>query len=589
MEIVIVLLIVAAAMLLFATEVLPMDVLAIVILCSLVVTGLITPVEAVSGFSNPATLTVAAMFVLSAGLNSTGALAALGQRLIRHGRNEIALMVLVMLLMALVSPFINNTAAVAVFLPLVIHAAHTHNIAASKILIPMSFASQFGGVCTLIGTSTNLLVSSISEKSGYGGFGMFEFSKLGLVMVLVGFVYFLVVGHWLLPRRREGELVEAYGLGEYMTELRVLPGGRLIGKTVMESRLGESKDITVIEILRGDRKIWSPLYEPLQAGDILLVRGSVKELFKLKNSMGLEIEPQFKLQDRRLASQDMELVEALVAPRSILVGRTLRGIDFHWRFKSIVLAMHRRGHVLREKLAMTRLRPGDALLLLTPKTEVVKLRKEEGLILLEPRRDVTLDRRKAPLALVIVAAVVLLAAFKILPIVASALAGCAAMVITRCLRPEDVYRAIEWKVIVLLAGVIPLGVALEKTGTANLVVDAALGWAGDSGPIVMLVLLYLLTALLTEFISNNAAAILLAPVAISAAVALNVDHKPFLIAVTFAASTSFATPVGYQTNAMVYNAGGYRFVDFTKVGLPLILLFCVVAAYFIPKFFPFHP
>lgn len=585
----IVLLIVAAAMILFATEIMPMDAVAVVVLCCLVVAGLVTPGEAVSGFSNQATITVAAMFVLSAGLNSTGALAVLGQRLIRHGQNETVLMVLVMLLMVLVSPFINNTAAVAVFLPLAIHAAHTHNIAASKILIPMSFASQFGGVCTLIGSSTNLLVSSISEDSGYGSLGMFEFTKLGLVMVVVGLVYFMAVGRWLLPRRREGELVEAYGLGEYMTELRVLPGGRLIGKTVIESRLGESKDITVIEILRGNRKIWSPLYEPLQAGDILLVRGSVKELFKLKNSMGLEIEPQFKLQDRRLVGQEMELVEALIAPRSMLVGRTLRGVDFHWRFKSIVLAMHRRGHVLRDKLAMTRLRAGDALLLLVPKKELVQLRKDESLILLEPRRDVTLNRRKAPLALGIVAAVVLLAALHILPIVASALLGCVAMVLTRCMRPEDVYRAIEWKVIVLLAGVIPLGMALEKTGTARLVVDYVLGWAGDSSPVIMLVTLYLLTAVLTEFMSNNAAAILLAPVAITAAGTLNVDPKPFLIAVTFAASTSFATPVGYQTNAMVYNAGGYRFADFTKVGLPLILIFCVVATYFIPKFFPFHP
>jgi di/tricarboxylate transporter len=589
METLIVLLIVAAAMLLFATEVLPMDVVAIVVLCSLVVTGLIAPEEAISGFSNPATITVAAMFVLSAGLNSTGALAALGQRLIRHGRNEIVLMVLLMLLMVLVSPFINNTAAVAVFLPLAIHAANTHNIPASKVLIPMSFASQFGGVCTLVGSSTNLLVSSVSEKAGHGSLGMFEFTPLGVVMVGVGLVYFLAVGHWMLPRRREGELVETYGLGEYITELRVLPGARLIGKTVVDSRLGESKDITVIEILRGDRKIWSPLYEPLQEGDILLVRGSVKELFKLKNSMGLEIEPQFKLQDERLEGQDLELVEALVAPRSLLVGRTLRGIDFHWRFKSIVLAMHRRGHVLRDKLALTRLRPGDALLLLVPKKELVQLRRDESLILLEPRRDVALNRRKAPLALTIVAAVVLVAALKILPIVASALLGCAAMVLTRCLRPEDVYRAVEWKVIVLLGGVIPLGMALEKTGTAQLVVDLGLRWAGESGPLVMLVTLYLLTALLTEFISNNAAAILLAPVAITAAVTLNVDTKPFLIAVTFAASTSFATPVGYQTNAMVYNAGGYRFADFTKVGLPLILLFCVVATYFIPKFFPFHP
>jgi di/tricarboxylate transporter len=589
MDIVIVLLIVAAAMLLFATEVLSMDVVALIILCVLAVSGLVTPDEAVSGFSNPATITVAAMFVLSAGLNSTGALAAVGQRLIRHGKSETSLLILVMLLTALVSPFINNTAAVAVLLPLVISAAASRKIPNSKLLIPLSFASQFGGVCTLVGTSTNLLVSAISEQSGHGAFGMFDFTKLGLVMVAAGLVYFLTVGRWLLPTRREGELVATYGLGEYITELRVLPHSKLIGKTVLDAQLGENHEITVLEILRGDRKIWSPLYDPLHAGDILLVRGFVKNLFKLKNSVGLEIEPQFKLQDKRLGGEDMELVEALVPPRSTLIGRTLRGLDFHWRYKTIVLAIHRRGQVLRNKLVETRLRPGDALLLLGRKKEVEPLRRDANLVLLEPRRDVTLNRRKAPLALIIVALVVLVAALKILPIVAAALIGCVAMVLTRCLRPDDVYRSVDWRVIVLLAGVIPLGLALEKSGAAHSVVTQVLGLVGDSGPMVMLVTLYVMTSVLTEFISNNAAAVLLAPVAISAADTLGVDAKPFLIAVTFAASTSFATPVGYQTNTMVYTAGGYKFTDFLKVGLPLILIFCVLSMIFIPKLWPFHP
>lgn len=587
MDIALVLIIVLAAVVLFSTERFSVDVVALLILGTLLITGLVTPSEGISGFSNPATVTVAAMFVLSSGLNRTGALAALGQALIRHGKNQTMLLLLVMAGVALVSPFINNTAAVAVFLPLVAGAAASRNISSSLLLIPLSFASQFGGVCTLIGTSTNLLVSSIAARAGVGAFGMFEFSKLGLIMVAAGVIYFLVAGRWLLPKRRAAQLTQAYSLGEYIAELRAVAGSPLLGKTVSEAKLGEAYDITVLEILRGEHKIWFPLDEPLREGDVLLVRGAVKELFKLKNSVGLELQPEFKLQERQLAGEQMELVEVLLAPQSRLTGRTLKNLDFHWRYKSLVLALHRRGSILREQLANVRLRAGDALLLLGPKAAIARLREDDSFLVLEPRRDVVLDRRKAPVALVIVGLVVALAALNALPIVATALLGCGAMVVTGCLRAEDAYRAIEWKVVVLLAGVLPLGMALEKTGAAQMLADHALGAARDAGPVMVLAALYLLTATLTEFMSNNAAAVLLAPVAISTAAKLGLDPKPFLIAVTFAASTSFATPVGYQTNTMVYNAGGYRFSDFLKVGIPLNLIFCALAAYFIPRFWPF--
>ena len=587
MDIALVSLIVLAAIVLFATEHLSVDVVALLVLGALLVTGLVTPAEGISGFSSPATVTVAAMFVLSAGLKRTGALAALGQALIRHAKNETVLLVLVMTGVALVSPFINNTAAVAVFLPLVTGAAASRNISSSRLLIPLSFASQFAGVCTLIGTSTNLLVSSIAADSGVGAFGMFEFTKLGLIMVAAGMVYFLVVGRWLLPKRRAAPLTETYSLGEYITELRVGNGSPLLDKSVREAKLGETHDITVLEILRGEHRIWFPMDEPLREGDVLLVRGSVKELFKLKNSLGLELEPEFKLQQRKLAGDETELVEVLLAPQSRLAGRTLKNLDFHWRYKSIVLALHRRGTVLREQLASVPLRAGDALLLLGPGADIARLRDDDNFLVLEPRRDVVLNRRRAPVALGIVGLVVALAGFEVLPIVATALLGCAAMVLTRCLRAEDAYRAIEWKVIMLLAGILPLGLALEKTGAACVLVDHALGFARGADPVVVLAALYLLTAALTEFMSNNAAAVLLAPVAISTAVKLGLDPKPFLIAVTFAASTSFATPIGYQTNTMVYNAGGYRFSDFLKVGIPLNLMFCALAAYFIPKFWSF--
>ncbi len=247
-------------------------------------------------------------------------------------------------------------------------------------------------------------------------------------------------------------MTEAYGLGEYITELRVVAGSPLLGKSVLEAKLGETQDITVLEILRGDRKIWFPLYEPLREGDVLLVRGAVKELFKLKNSLGLELEPEFRLHEHPLAGEEMELVEVLLAAQSRLAGRTLKTLDFHWRYKTIVLALHRRGKALREKLADVRLRSGDALLLLGPKTEIARLRDDDNFMVLEPRRDIVLDRKKAPVALGIVGLVVTLAALNVLPIVVTSLLGCAAMVVTRCLRAEDAYRAIEWKVIVLLAG-----------------------------------------------------------------------------------------------------------------------------------------
>ncbi len=587
MEIAAILLIVVVAVVLFATERVPVDVVALLVLAALLVCGVLTTGEGLVGFGNPATVTVAAMFVLSAGLSQTGALDAVGRALIRHGRGEAWQMALVMGVAAALSPFINNTAVVAVFLPLVVSAAKSRKVAPSKLLIPLSFASQFGGVCTLVGTSTNLVVNAFAEGAGLRGFSLFEFAGLGAIMVAAGMLYFLVVGRRLLPDRRPTELTEAYDLGEYITELRVMPGSPLVGKTVAQSKLGEAHDITVLEILRGERAIWSPRAVAIREGDVLLARGEVKELFKLKDATGLELEPQFRLEDASLSGDETELVEAVVAPRSGLVGRTLRGADFYWRYKAIVLALHRRGHALRKQLASVRLRVGDALLLLGPKEAIARVREDENFILLEPRRDVAVDRRRAPLALGIVGSVMLLVALDLLPVATAALLGCAAMALSRCIRTEDAYRAIDWRVILLLAGVFPLGLAIEKTGAARMLVDGALGIARGAPPEAVLCGLYILTAVLTEVMSNNAAAAILAPVAISTAAGLGLDPRPFLVAVAFAASTSFATPVGYQTNTMVYNAGGYRFADFLRVGVPLNILFCALATIFIPRFWPF--
>jgi len=587
MEIALVLAILVGAVILFISEKYPIDLVAFMVAGSLLLFGLVTPDEGISGFSNQATVTVAAMFVLSSGLQKTGAVAAVGRLLVRLGRNHFLVLVLIMATVGIISAFINNTAAVAVFLPLVLAVANKRKIAASRLLIPLSFASQFGGVCTLIGTSTNLLVSAISAQAGFGAFSMFEFSRLGLIMFVAGFFYFLLFGRWLLPDRQVQELTATYELGKYITELRVMSDSPLIGKTVMESNLGTDHDVTILKMLDEDRKIWVPYRQRLREGSVLLARGSLKELMSLKETAKLELQAEFKLRDASLQDEEMVLVQTLVSPQSQLIGRTLKNIYFRHRYNALALAIHRRGALLREQLNAVRMELGDALLVMVAKKDIDELRSTDDLIILGEVQEPSLHRRKVPIALATVAAVVGLAATGALPILVSAILGCVIMVLSRCISLEEAYKAVDWKVIFLLAGILPLGIAMEKTGAAAWLASHAIGLAGGLGPIAVLSALYLLTAILTEGMSNNAAAVLLAPIAIATAMQLGIDPKPLLMAVTFAASTSFATPIGYQTNAMVYNVGGYKYTDFLKVGVPLNLIFWVLATIFIPVFWPF--
>lgn len=584
--------ILAAAVVAFATERLPVDLVALLVMAALMLTGLVTVAEGLSGFSNPATITVAAMFVLSAALTRTGALEALSRLLVRWSRHPFAFLLLLIPLAALPSAFINNTPVVAVFLPLVLTVCSKRGFSPSKFLIPLSYAAQFGGTCTLIGTSTNILVSTLSERAGYRAFTMFEFSQLGLLFVAIGTVYFVLVGYWLLPKRPGQELTATYQLGEYITEMHVMPGSPLIDKTVTAAQIGQRYEVTVLEILRDQQKLFSPTAEAIRAHDVLLVRGRVPDLMQFKNANGLEIEPEFKLRDDQLQTEDITLVEALVPPQSTWIGRTLTELNFHRLTNTIVLAIQRRGQTIREKLRAVRLQLGDALLLLGPKPDIARLRADPNVIVLEPIDEPSLRLRRRPVALLIVALVVALAALPVwqgkpLPILVTALLGALALVLTRCLSLSEAYAAIDWRVIVLLAGVLPLGIAMEKTGTAERLADWTLWLVGPWGPVAALAMLYLLTAILTECMSNNACAVLLTPIAIATAERLEVSPLPFLMAIMFAASTAFATPIGYQTNTMIYNPGGYRFADFLRVGVPLNLIFWIVATVMIPRFWPF--
>jgi di/tricarboxylate transporter len=577
----------AVAVTLFATEKLRVDAVALLVLGSLVVLGLLDAEQAISGFSNDATITVAAMFVLAAGLQQTGALSRIG-RLFSRLRSPTMFLLALLLAIGAVSPFVNNTAVVAVFLPIVLGATAANRISASKVLIPLSYASQMGGVCTLVGTSTNLLVNSLARQMGEEGFTLFEFTGLGLICMAAGFVYLLTAGRWLLPDTRSAGLVENYDLGKYITELRVAPGSALIGTSVGEARLGEKYGVYVLELLRGNEQVWSPRAQALQEGDVLLVRGDWSKLAGFKDQVGLEIEPEFKLRAEQFEKVDQVLTEVMIAPASRFVGHTLAELDFQWHYNATVLAIHRRGEVLREKLKDVTLNIGDILLMLTPRAEMPALRANANLVVLTEKKQSDRGAHwRPPLALSIMVAVIVVSALGWLPIVISSVIGAVAMVLTGCLRADEAYESIDWRIIVLIAGVLPLGIAMSESGAAAVIAENTIGRVGGLDPIIVLGVMYLMALVLSELMSNAAAAVLLVPVAISTAHTLGLDAKPFLVAVTFAASTSFSTPVGYQTNTMVYNLGGYRFMDFVKVGVPLNLIFWILGMIFIPVFWPF--
>lgn len=584
-ELLLTLAVLAGATVLFVTEKLTVDVVALLVLVSLLIFGVLTPGEALSGFSSPATITVAAMFVLSAGLQSSGALRGLGNALARIRWAWLFALVM-MVLVAAISAFINNTAAVAVLLPIVIAANINNGKSPSKFLIPLSFAAQFGGVCTLIGTSTNLLVDSLARQSGHSGFGLFEFSELGVIFAATGVVYLMLTRRWLLPDLGVPERDEESRRGRYVVELLALGKSPAIGCRGAEVMPHDVGDVTVLEIIRGGVTVASPRNETIQAGDRLLIRGDWREIDEARRRLRLQFDPVARDLDGNPDTSRLH-VEVMVAPGSHLVGQTIAGMRFGHTYRCRVHGLSRHRLSIRAPLDRVPLAVGDILLLDAPETVVPDLRRDPGLMVMGQHAQPRIDARRAWLSGAILVGVITVAGLGWLSIVAAALLGCAALVVLRVLQPQQAYAAVDWRVILLLAGVLPLGIALQVTGGADWLAKYAVGTFGSFGPTATMAAIYLLTVVLTSVMSNNAAAALVVPISLSTADALGVDAKPFLVAVAFAASTCFATPVGYQTNAMVYSAGGYRFVDFLRIGVPLNLIFWIMAIVLIPRYFPF--
>jgi len=578
--------VIVGAMALFASEKVRIDLVALLALAALVILHIVTPEEALSGFSNEATVTVAAMFALSLGIERSGALEPL-TRLLMRIRKPWLLTLAMMLAIAPLGAFVKNIALVATFLPLALRVCQRTGTSPARVLMPMAYAAQMGGVCTLIGTSSNLLADSLAQKHGLPPFGVFEFTKMGALLAVAGMAYLMLIGRRLLPKQIDAALPEGGEVGKYVTELVVGEDSPLLGTRIADAQLGDKFGVYPLELLRGERRMWSPREQQLAVGDVLLVRGDWDKIEDFQRRARLRNAP-----EQHYARQDDRtrvLAELMVAPGSPAEGRRLSELGLDWRYRATVLAVHRRGQVLRDKLSNTDLAVGDVLLALVDEGGMPKLRTDDAFIVLSERDDARGSMRKAWIAVAIMASVVIASGLHWLPIPIAALCGATAMALTGCFGRKDIYEGMDWKIIILLGAILPLGLAIEKTGLSTVVVTGAMGLVGSHGPLAALLMVYLLTALLTELMGHNPSVVLMVSIAVTVAHAAHADPRPFVVAVAFAAATSFATPVGYPTNTMVYYAGGYRFTDFMKVGIPLIALFCALSMWLIPQIWPFHP
>ena len=582
------------ALVAFVAEWLPVDLTALCVAIVLILLGLVTPEEGIAGFSNSATVTVMAMFVLSAGITRTGVIQVIRDRLLVWGGKNPHQQVFVLgALVGPISAFINNTAVVAIFLPIVEDWCKKQKISPSKLLIPLSYATVLAGMITVVGTSTNILASGISAKLGYGEFSLFQFTALGLVTFLAGLIYLTIFAPKLLPDRKSstGEFLDDdYGSKVYLSEVIISPRSNLIGQTLSQSGLQRKFNFDVLELIRNKVHLSQPLADKvLNAGDILIVHSSREELLKIKDERGLEIFADLKFQKEDIESTittgEEKLAEVLILSNSRLIGTTLKDLKFRQRYNATVLAIRRGSELLQGRLGKIPLKFGDLLLVQGPKQSFIGLQTTRELLVLEEKDIESLRKDKGIIALMITLLVIIIAAFDIQPILVTSLVGVVLMVITGCLKPGEVYGSIRWDIIFLLAGLIPLGTAMDNSGTTKWLADNLVAIGGHLSGFWILVFFYLITSFLTEILSNNAAVVLMIPVAVEVAKTLGLNPLAFMYAVTFAASNSYLTPIGYQTNTMVYAPGGYKFLDFTRLGAPLNLILTILTPSLIVLFY----
>jgi di/tricarboxylate transporter len=586
-EIALLLTIVGISLILFSTEWIPADVTALGIMLAIVITGLLPPEEAFAGFSSDTVMMILGLLILTAALLRTGVVDMVGRAIVRRGGNDpMHLLILVTVSVAALSAFISNTAAAAFFLPIVMGIALRANISPSRMLLPMAFGAILTSSVTLVSTSTNIVVSGIMTDYGMPPIDMFELAPVGVPIAVVGLLYVLTLGRWLIPEREEAaDLADSFGLGPYLSEVLVLPGSNLIGRSLAESALGRDLDLTVLRVVRNKAHLLAPGAEMrIKVGDVLLVEGGREAILKIKDIGGVDIKPDVKLSDPDLRAEDARLVEAIILPGSPLIGRRLKGFGLRERYGLQVLAIHRHDETLHDKLSEVRLRLGDVLLIQGHRDQIAQLEVEKMFRILGAV-DPQLRVRRARFAVLIFVAALAAATFKILPLPVAVLLGALLVFLTRCLTPEEAYREVEWKVLILIGSMLSLGSAMVATGTAEFLASGIVGAVGSAGPIWLLTGFFVLTVLLTQPMSNQAAAIVVVPLAIQTALQLDANPRTFAMMVAVAASCSYLTPLE-PACLMVYGPGRYRFIDFFKVGAILTVLIYLLAIVLVPYVWP---
>ncbi len=573
-------------LLLLASNRFPADTILLSALSILMVSGILTPEEALSGLSNPGMATIAVLYVTISGLRETGAIAWLSQLILGRPANMTMALIRLLLPAATISIFINNSPVVAMFTSAVQDWCKRSNFKASHFLLPLSYASIMGGTCSLIGTSTNLVVDGLMRQSGFSGFSLFEIAAVGIPITVIGCLYLFIAAPLLLADRT-GAIEKFSDVREYLVEMLVKPGCDLAGKTVQDAGLRHLPGLFLIEIVR-DGEIISVVSPQtvIQINDRLVFAGAVDSVVELRRIRGLIVasDQVFKLGGHE---HERRLFEAVISAESPIVNLNIRKARFRHRYNAVILSIARNGQRLKGKLGDIQLQPGDTLLLEAQKGFLFKFRNSRDFLLISRLENSNHVRHeRAPWAFSIMAAMIILIISDSMDILPAAVLAAGAMLISGCLNMEDARRSIDYKVLLVIASAFGLGIAVQKVGLADMIAGQALLIAGGN-PWLMLALIYLSTALLTETITNNAAAIVMFPIAMSGAESLGVNAAPFAVAVMIAASASFITPIGYQTNLMVFGPGGYRFIDYIKLGLPLSLIVASIALWLIPQIWVF--
>lgn len=575
------------ALVLFASEYLSVDVITLLLLLGLIAAGILKPEEAFAGFSQEVIIIIASIFVLSGALQETGVMDAAGAILLRiAGSGEKRLLIALMLVAASMSAFINNTTVVAMLVGPVVSLARKARISASRLLLPLAFASILGGTCTLIGTSTNMAVSGFVARTGMQPIGLFEITPVGLILVAVGILYLLFVGRHLLPNTLDPSLAEGDAVREYASEILVVSGSPLIGKPMFGSELSEM-GFRILKIRRNGRVTNPTRTSEFQEGDILVVTGNVENLVKVKTAEGIEIKADWKLGDLKLPDEDVHIVETVVTPQSTLVGRTLKESSFHQQTGLTVLGIYRRGRLLGEKMASIRLAVGDLLLVQGEKENLESLQRQRQLAVLSALPIAAPRRNRGAYAVTLFATALGLNLLGLAPLSVSLLAAAVGVVLTRCISVDRAYQYIDWRLLILIGGMTGFGLAMDKTGADELLAKWIVKGLQPMGITAVLAGFFVLTILLTQPMSNAAAALVVLPVALQAAQVMGVNPRSFAIAIMLAASVSFITPFE-PSSILVYGPGRYRFIDFLKTGGLLTAILAVIAITAVQFLWPFQ-